>query len=57
MAEKFNINDERSFYLAGIRDLAGKIKDTDRLQIAYEAVRTQYLRDAEERKKEQERKR
>ena len=27
MAERFDIHDEKSFYLAGIRDLSGKIED------------------------------
>lgn len=53
MAERFDIHDERSFYLAGIRDLAGKIEDMDKLRLAYKFVRSAWLSDAEERAKDQ----
>lgn len=54
MAERFNIHDERSFYVAGIRDLSGKIEDMDRLRLAYKFVRSAWQSDAEERAKDQE---
>ena len=53
MAERFDIHDERSFYVAGIRDLSGKIEDMDRLRLAYKFVRAAWENDAEERAKDQ----
>lgn len=53
MAERFNIKDERSFYLSGIRDLSGKIEDMDKLRLAYKYVRSAWLSDAAERAKDQ----
>lgn len=53
MAERFDIHDERSFYVAGIRDLSGKIEDMDKLRLAYKFVRSAWLSDAEERAKDQ----
>ncbi len=51
MAERFNINDERSFYLSGIHNLSSKIQDMDKLRLAYKYVRSAWLLDAEERGK------
>ena len=53
MAERFDIHDERSFYMAGIRDLSGKIEDMDKLRLAYKFVRSEWLNDSEERAKDQ----
>lgn len=53
MAERFDIHDERSFYMAGIRDLSGKIEDMDKLRLAYKFVRSAWLNDSEERAKDQ----
>lgn len=51
MAERFDIHDQRSFYLAGIRELSEKIENIDRLRIAYELVRTAWSEDSKERAK------
>lgn len=53
MAERFDIHDERSFYMAGIRDLSGKIEDMDKLRLAYKFVKSAWLNDSEERAKDQ----
>ena len=53
MAERFDIHDERSFYVAGIRDLSGKIEDVDRLRLSYNFVRAAWLADAEEKTEKQ----
>lgn len=54
MAERFDIHDERSFYLAGIRDLSGRIESTHRLHFLYEIVRDAWQKDAKERAKQKE---
>ena len=49
MEERFDIHDERSFYLAGIRDLSKKIESVDCLRLLYEVTRDMWLKDAAKR--------
>ena len=48
MAERFNINDERSFYLAGIRDLSKEVESIDCLRFLYKVTRDMWLNEAKE---------
>lgn len=48
MGERFNVNDQRSFYLSAIHHRSDRIQSLDRLKVIYELVKMLWLSDMEE---------